>query len=484
MKQHSKGKTRQAHSVECAALTFEQCLIQILDSIEVSSQKPGGKLHAEKQKLRQFDHHPDRLTLPAYWKIVNKLLERTLTDNPILNASQPLFEAELREGLKRFEHLLLQITLGHASARQFRWTLCTRFFVPWAALRIAFRLRHRQSQQSDAVDCWFIPPVRRGKIGSCFMQILDGQLRHKAETDEAFARRLCQKQQIGDPIDAAKNLCRDFRRYRAGESTATGASIMRILKSYADDPAQCAKLVMARAIDWHVQDAIEAFNETQALKLVKYYKLSFDHFQHLLRRLDAELPKDDQQAWDALQSQTFTGNTPFEAERYHPLTVPYLNSLAKKISAELERVGRYGNLPDIPTTRSEFNKGRFTGLNYQGLPLRIAEAVQKADFAGVVAASQSLCPSTSSRPAEAARLGNFFAHLGLDAFRADTAGNGLIRSENEAVLVLNEALRLFRLVHIKSRGNAKTMAAICLLRFLLQPHRPKKKEEREMARKL
>ena len=484
MKQRSKGKIRQAHSVACAALTFEQCLIQILDSIEVSFQKPGGKLHAEKQKLRQFDHHPDRLTLPAYWKIVNNLLERTLTGNPIPKVSQPLFETELREGLKRFEHLLLQITSGHASARQVRWTLCARFFVPWAALRIAFRLRHCQSQQSDGMDCWFIPPVRRSKIGSCFMQILDGQLRHQAETDEAFARQLCQKQQIGDPIDAAKNLCRDFRRYRAGESTATGAGIMQILKGCPDDPTLRAKLVLARAIDWQVQNAIETFNETQALKLVKYFRLSFDHFQHLLRHLDAELPKDDQQAWDALQSQTFTGNTPFEAEHYYPLTEPYLNSLAKKISAELERVGRYRHLPDIPTSKGAFNQGEFAALNYQRLPLRIEEDVQKSDFVGAVAASQSLCPSTSSRPAEAARLGAFFAHLGLDVFRADTVGNGLIRSENEALPVLNEALRLLRLAHTKSRGSAKTMAAICLLRFLLQPHRPKKKEERELARKL
>lgn len=468
----------------CAALTFEQCLIQILDSIEVSPRKTDGKLSAEKQKLRQFEQHPERLTLPAYWKIVNKFLERTLADNPISKVSQPLFEAELRECLKCIEHLMLQVIVGHASPRQVRWIFCARFFVPWAALRIAFLLRHRQTQQRDSMNRWFIPPMRWGKIGSCFMQILDGQVRRKAETDDAFAFRLCERQEIGNPIDTAKSLCRDFRRYRASKSTATGAKIMQILRGCPPIADLHARLVLARAIDHNVQDAIKEFGEMQTLKLIKYFRLSFDHFRLLLRHLDAELPNNDQQAWDFLQSQTFTGNTPFEAEHYHPLTEPYLNSLAKKISAELEQTDKYGSLPDIPTTKSDFNGGRFPDLNYQGSPLRIMGAVQKSDFAGMVAASQSICSPALSRPAEAARLGKFFAHLGLNAFRADIVGSGLIRSENDAALVLNEALRLLRLAHAKSRGNAKGEAAICLLRFLLQPHRPKKKGERELAQKL
>jgi hypothetical protein len=230
-------------------------------------------------------------------------------------------------------------------------------------------LRHRQSVPGNGEGWWFIPTVKRGKIGSCFMQILDGQVRHKAETDDAFGLRLCQMQAVGDGEDTAKSLCRAFRLYRAGESTATGGRVMQILRCCPDDPDLRAKLVLARAIDRNMQDAIKEFGAPPAIKLIKYFGLSFEHFRHLLRRLDAELSKDDQQAWNALQSQTFTGNTPFEAEHYYPLTEPYVNGLARRISTELERLGRSAGLSAIPTTKSELHKGKFASLNYQVLPL-------------------------------------------------------------------------------------------------------------------
>jgi hypothetical protein len=465
-----------------AALSFEQCLILILDSINVSREKSNDILNAQKQKIREFDRHPGRLKLETYWAIVRKLVDRTHADNPVFNGFRPLFEAELFMFTERLECLLLQVTFGNADPRQVRWAFCARFFVPWAALRIAFKLRHHQS--GGDMEDWFIPRIKRGKIGCCFMRVLDAKVRRKNETDNTFAKRLSEKKNAGYRADIARNLCRDFRRYRSGEVTASGATFQQILAGCPADIALHAQLALALAIDRNVQTAKDEFGEAQTLKLIKYFGLSFAHFRHLLLRLDAELPGDEVQAWGYLQSQTFTGNTPFEAERFHPLTDPFLNILARKISAELQGASRSGELAPIPVTKNDFKAGRFPELNHQGLPIPLMQAVQNRDFGAAIATSQAIFPTGSAWSRDLPRLASFFAHLGLNAFRAELSGGGMIRSEADAMTVLDEAFRLHSLDYAKSQGKQKTMAAISLLRFILQPHRPKKKPDRELARQL
>jgi len=66
----------------------------------------------------------------------------------------------------------------------------------------------------------------------------------------------------------------------------------------------------------------------------------------------------------------------------------------------------------------------------------------------------------------------------------DINGKGLIHTDADAELVLREALRLLSLAHAKSRGNAKKSAAVYLLRFLVEPHRPKTREDHVLALEL
>jgi hypothetical protein len=459
-------------------------LIRILDYIDSSCQVSGGISDHEKQKFWQFDTHPDRLSLPAYQRILGKMVERKLADNPIPKVVRPLFMHELREFLERYEHLLLQVTVGHASPRQVRWALCTRFFAPWAALRIAFHLRHPDVQRSGGASFWFLPAMSRGKIGSCFMRILDRQVRRDDETEDDFAHRLCGKQKAKDRNEIAINLGRDLRRYRASEGTPSGSKITQILRGCPPNPNLRARIVLAAAIDRSLRDAIEEFGPDQAVNIVKFFTLAFHHFRRLIQRLGCELPKEDEGAWLYLQSRTFTGNTPFEAERFYSLTEPFLARLAQIISAELECPGGRGNLPRVPTKVSDFKRGHFAKLEHQPLPISVERAMQEADFAAAVAASQSIYPQSSSHPVEATRLAKFFSHIGLGAFDTNMAGKGLIPPEIEARAILGEAIRLFHLAYGKSRGIQKTLIGIKLLRFLLQPQRPKLKEEQPLARKL
>ena len=483
MNQRPTGKSKTMHQ-RFAPLAYEECLIHILDYIDCSCQVSEGISDQEKQKLRQFDAHPDRLSLPAYQRILGKMVERKLTGNPIRKAARPLFMNELREFLERYEHLLLQVTVGHASPRQVRWTLCTRFFAPWAALRIAFHLRHSRTQPSEDSNLWFLPLMSHGKIGSCFMRILDHQVRRADETEDAFAHRLCGKQKAKDRNDVAINLGRDLRRYRAGDAPPSGAKITQILRGCPQIPTFHAKIVLTAAVDRILRGATDEFGADETLRIVKFFTLTFHHFRRLLQRLDTELPKADEEAWLYLQSQTFTGNTPFEAERFYPLMEPFLARLAQIISAELESAGRRDNLPRIPTQASDFKRGHFAKLQYQPLPISVERAMQNGDFAAAVVASQSVYPQSSSDPLEAARLARFFSKIGLGAFDTSVAGRGLIPPEFETAMILSEAFRLFRFAHAKSRGVPKTLIGVKLLRFLLQPQRPKLQNERPLARKL
>jgi len=466
--------------------TYEECLTHILDSTGYSNSidKPERVPATDKRKFRQIERHPERLRLQAYQRIIGKLRDQHSLDLQILGKPQAeVLEVELREFLKRYEHLLPQLTIGRAEARQVRWTLSARFFVPWLALRIAFHLRQRQHSEAKEDEHWFLPPASRGKVGSCFMLVVDRNIRKSGESREAMTKRLCDGQKVGDHLDAAKSLGRDFRHYRKGDCTPLDARLDLIHNGSPQTPELLAMMVLARAIDRNVQDAIKTFGSERAFDLVKYFRLSYDHFRRLLDRLGAELPKDNEQAWLFLQSQTFTGNTPFEADRYYPLTEPYLNGLAKKISVELQNSDKNGRLAYVPTAPSDLGKGEFDQIA-SPLPKDIHEAVRKGDFSTVVTASESTFPSKSRDAKEAVRIAKFFSCLALSAYDAVNAHGPLTPSQSDAPKVLKEAARLFRLAYDQTKGVQKARYAIEYLRFLLTLHRPKAKTELPLARKL
>jgi hypothetical protein len=220
------------------------------------------------------------------------------------------------------------------------------------------------------------------------------------------------------------------------------------------------------------------------LKLVTFFRLSFDHFRQLLQRHDAELPNDDERAWQFLGCQCYTGNTPFEADRYYPLTEIYPYGLAQKISSELQDADRNGRLAYVPTTRSDFSKGEFTFAGGDPLPDEIHEALRTKNFAEMIRASQSIFTSQSHKAAEAARVADFFSQLALVAYDPAPARCALTPPESDAPKVLSEAARLFGLAYDRADGVQKVQFGIRHLRFLLAPQRPKAQCERRLARKL
>lgn len=463
--------------------TYEEFLTFLLDSVAFD---PDGRLSSncisatKKRRLRRFDRNPRGLDVSAYKGIVRKLLDQ---HKPGIRAlGKPwaeILEDELRQMMGRYEQLVLSLSAGNANARQVRWSLCVRFFVPWAALRIAFRLRHSPPQSARA-DRWFVLHANGKHISSCFMEIIDGQVRHNSETDTALALRL-QKGQAGDKEDLAKSLTRDFRRYRTSSGTASDPTLNAIIKA---TPNLRAKLVLARAIDRMVQGARKAFGAYQTVKLVKFFRISFDHFTQLLRQLHAELPSDEELAWQALQSQTFTGNTPFEADRYWPLTDIYLHGLARKISAELQKAKNDGRLAYVPTSQKKFREGAFELSGWTPIPDGIHEGVRSGDYRAAVNASQSIVTNRSPNPKQMASIADFFSHTALMAYDPDTSRCALVPIESDLPYVLEEAGRLFDLAFQKAKGVEKTEFGIKHLRFLLAPQRPKTKAERPLAWRL
>ena len=176
--------------------TYEERLTLILDSLTyVPDYCPSGNpvSATEKRRFRRFDPNPSGLDVSAYKKIFRRLLDQH--SDTIRALGKPwsgILEDELRQIMARYEHMLLSLTPGNATPRQARWSLCVRFFVPWAALRIAFRLRLVARPQSPSNDAdWFVPRVSGKMVSSCFMRIIDEQVRIDAETDTDFALRLC-----------------------------------------------------------------------------------------------------------------------------------------------------------------------------------------------------------------------------------------------------------------------------------------------------
>lgn len=462
--------------------SFEQCLTQILDSLHYSSKDRVVQCISpkEKQRFRQIDLHPEAISLSTYRRIIGKLLSRHLLGLKFLTKPQRrVIEEELRSFLEGYENLILQLTSGKASAQRVRWSLCVRFFVPWVALRIAFRLRHQPQEQANNEGYWFLPPISGGKIGSCFMNLVDRQIKKPGESNHTVAVRLCGKPKVGDVVRNASNLERSFRRLRLSEETGQDSMLIDIFKRHPCSRGLRSQLVLARAIDRNVQLAARKFDHKRALKLAQFFHLSFHHFRRLLFRLEEELPDDDETAWQMLQSPTLTGNTRFEADRYYPLTEPFVSRLARSISAELEGLGcRFAH---VPTTKREFRTGVFAAYGWRPLPIEIEDAYRRADFSTAVTASQSMFTSKSGSAAEATRVGRLFSRAGLRAYDAAAANCALTPSESEAPTVLNEAARLFALAYSKARGIEKVQNCIKFLRFLLEPSRPKAKGERPLA---
>lgn len=464
--------------------SFEQCLTHILGCMEYFTGVPVKISPKGKQRFKEVELHPERLTLPAHRRILRKLLDRHLQGTKYLGEEWfQILDVELMTFLFRFEQLMLSLTVANASERQVRWSLSVRYFAPWVALRIAFHFRQRSPGDAEHTDDWFLPPIMGGRIGSCFWQLIDRKVRKPRESDADLAQRLKPTGVAGDRLDIIKSVRRGFHHYLRGDNAAFDSTLGLIFKATPEFPNLHVKLILARAIDRNVHAAVRSFGKAHALSLVRFFVRSFHHFRHLLCQLAAELPKDDEGAWLYLQSPTFTGNSPFEAERYHPLTDQFMHELARHISGELGRSASGGRLARVPTGRGDFLKGRFSDLGHS-LPTDIQLALGRGDFETAIAVSHSMYPEESQNALEAARIGSLFARCALWAYEPSSPVVGLTPPKAIAPAVLRESSRLFSLACMASNGEQRTRIEIEFLRFLLEPHRPKQKQECPLARRL
>ncbi len=478
-------------NVNRGAPSFEQCLTHILGSLEFVAgiQKPDRLTPKQKQYFRGMENHPQRLEMAQYRQILRRLLNQSLCGvRQWARMKADALDEELRMLLARYENLRLQVRTGTATSKQVRWSLVNWFFIPWVALRLAFHLRNVQRGQIAEDECWFLPSVHGNAIDSCFLNVVDRYVRRREESDYALIKRLRIAGRKKAYLLCGGDLGRDLRRCKSPKITTRNVSDATIsLIAWGSRKTADLKimLVLARAIDRNVKTATKHFGQKKASELVDFYGRWFAHFKQRLSDLDRDpdFPKDDAEAsWQLLQSPTFTGNTPVEWRRFYPLMDPFMSELARHISDELSSLTSARRFPALPQVLGQCDIGRFSMPNSTPLPLEIEERIQMKDVSGAVEVSESLFNRDRKDPALAASVGRFFCKRGLMTFDPNQAGCSVSPSREDAAKLMSEGARLMRLAHAQAGGRQKADCADQFLRFLLQPHRPKHREDRELAR--
>ena len=260
--------------------------------------------------------------------------------------------------------------VGRATRQQVMWVLAHRFFLPWLALRIAFRSSKKpRSKTGDDTD-WFVP-IREGRLYSAVMKLVDRFVRRRDESNSQLALRLqCLKP--ADPAlekwsldakreDDAEHLRENLSKYCHFKSSPPIETLELLAASTKSVPRLRQMFVLARFVDRCVADTLSSFKEPQVLRLVEFFTLCLRHFEDVVdevrREVDAgphdkvqrlrfnaagegvpEIPASRaERLWLRLHSMTDMGNTPGQQDRFYPLMDEYMNELPRKISAELHR---------------------------------------------------------------------------------------------------------------------------------------------------
>ncbi|HTI72731.1 MAG TPA: hypothetical protein VMF06_22350, partial [Candidatus Limnocylindria bacterium] len=238
-------------------------------------------------------------------------------------------------------------------------------------------------------------------------------------------------------------------------------------------------LVLARAIDLNVKTATKVFGERRTVELAGYFCACCRHFEGLLRELKVsqELPEDADQAWLLLHSQTIIGNSLLEAEQFYPLMDRYMSELTLYINRELEELPNTVQLPRLPLGRNCRQRKSIWDLSgWRPLPKEIERAWASRNFTEAMVASLAYFRSHANDGVQV-RVGKLFCIEGLHRNRtcaADPLNQNLV----------NEGIRLLTRACASARGKQRTSVAVWLLRFLLEPDRPKALADNDLARRM
>lgn len=475
--------------------SFEQCLTFVMDnlsqardSLELStlSKQERQRLAKERQRFRQMEWKSNALDLDEYRNILRRILGPGLHDmTPESGAHVALLHDELREFFKRYEILSWQVAPGGATHQQVLWAMSHRFFMPWLALRIAFRLRDDADVAATADDCWFIP-LRGRKLSSCVMKVIDRFVRKKGESNIDLAQRLYHHDNFSPDRQKAHGLILEghLRKYAELKTTPSDGTIKVVVEANPSILHLRLMLVLARFIDRCLRAASKVFDKEPLLELLDFFVVCLVHFRSVLKLVRSEHPAaEPDKVWDYLHSWTYTGNTPGQQERFCPLMDRYMNELQKKINAELQQASHRGELCHMPRDMKELDAGQWCFPKLIPIPVEIENAPIRETVSNAVAASRRTFRGRIDI-AQAVRARWSFTFMGMETFTALARGYQGHCTVEDSTMALEEAKRLFQLIFDQVPAGQKSDEALAFLEFLIEPSRPKLYAERKLARAL
>jgi len=461
--------------------TFEQVLNHLADALEYTprDRAPHRLQKEQKYKFNFIEQRPQRLNLEGYQETARRVLGKLVPRlGPSARNGLELLKTELEDFLGRYEHLGYQIRTGNATPQQAVWSLATRFFVPWLALRIAF-LSRKQADSLCREDKWFIP-LRKGRLSSAFMHFVETYVQNPGESTRGFCRRRADLAGQEGNDEPAERLSAKLRSLRRLDEFPSDRFIDAIVKPTRAPEGLRLKLIVARAIDRSVSRAKACFGNEAVLDLVNWFAVSLEHLEEKFRSLRAEMPEDDTAAWMLLHSMTIMASTPFEEDRYFVLIDQFMAQVARKVSEELEHADSAGGLAPAPR---RLERCTWAISDNPVAPAPILKAEQAGDFLEAVRASQAHF-SDKTAPSEAEHTARHFYHRGRLAYCPDWVGNPFAPPEEAAGQLVTEAIRLYQIAYQRSNGERKFLIGRNFLDLLLDPERPKSSTDRELAAKL
>ena len=428
-----------------------------------------------------------------------------------------LLQSEFSEFLKRYELLHWQVIVGRATRQQVMWVLAHRFFLPWLALRIAFRSSKRpRSKSGDDAD-WFVP-IREGRLYSAVMKLVDRFVRHQGESNAQLALRL-QRLKPADPAlpkfslnakreEDAEHLRENLSKYCHFKSSPPMETLELLAASTKSAPRLQQMFVLARFADRCVADALSVFEEPQVLKLVKFFTLCLRHVEAVVEeaRRDVDASQQDkvqclrfndagegvpekpasraERVWLALHSMSLMGNSPGQQARFLPLMDEYMNELPRKISAELHRTVQKRKLSVLPRDHAKLNSGKWQFPEHVPIPEQIEGAPIRATVKEAVEVSQKTFSGRRINLVAVERARWKFEFMGLGTFVMKAQGRHSLCTDEDAQLAEAECKRLFLLTHGRLREPDRSRRAVDFLKYLIEPYRPKAPQDWKLANEL
>ena len=499
-----RGKRRKASRL---VPSFEECLLFLLDNLSHERDGLRRSTLTAKQKFlfKHMESKADELSLEDYNDILRQLLVPGLSGMTAESKTHvEALQAERTLFLKRYEALHWQVVPGQAKREAVLWILAHRFFIPWLALRLAFRLPDEANIGTTSEDCWFIPLHGTG-LGSCVSKVIDRC--RKAKSNATFARRCYDHFPTAKQTTHAKELEGDLSKYAMLKNTISDSTINVIVEAVHDVPHLRLMLVLARFIDRCVREARAVFEDELVLELIDFFVLCFAHFRGVLKQVRAKVaagPRDKVQqfgfnsagqsvpiipaneadrVWLWLTSPTYMGNTPGQWKRFFPLMDEHMNELPRQINAELRRTVRSGELSFLPRDYDELNAGHGPFQMPTALPAAIEDAPIRATVQAAVDASRKEFQGKPNlKQAWAAR--QRFEFMAMNAFFARAHCHQGMCLMEDAVLADAECKRLFALVLQHAPKQQRLVMGVKFLKYLIQPFRTKSGEDRKLARGL